>query len=65
MSNPIDLSAVTLNKVLIIMSKVLRIQPLIFIKSLGVFVEEVGEEFSLIQATNVQKLIQNQCLKGG
>lgn len=43
MSNPIDLSAVTLNKVLIIMSKVLRIQPLIFVKSLWVFVEEVED----------------------
>lgn len=43
MSNPIDLGAITLSKVLLIMSKELRIQPLIFVKSLGIFVEEVGE----------------------
>lgn len=43
MSNPIDLCAITLNKVLLIMSKGLRIQPLIFVKSLGICVEEVGE----------------------
>lgn len=43
MSNPIDLSAITLNKVLLIVTKGLRIQPLIFVKSLGIFVEEVGE----------------------
>jgi len=43
MSNPIDLSTITVNKVLLIVSKGLRIQPLIFVKSLGIFVEEVGE----------------------
>lgn len=43
MSNPIDLCAITLNKVLLIMSKGVRIQPLIFVKNLGIFVEEVGE----------------------
>lgn len=43
MSNPIDLCAITLNKALLIMSKGLRIQPLILVKSLRVFVEEVGE----------------------
>lgn len=43
MSNPFDLSAITLNQVLFILNKGLRIQPLIFVKSLEIFVEEVGD----------------------
>lgn len=42
MSNPIDLSAITLNKVLLIMTR-LGIQRLIFTKSFGIFVEVVEE----------------------
>lgn len=43
MSNPIDLSAITLNKVLLIMTKGLGIQPLIFVKSFRILVEVVEE----------------------
>lgn len=43
MSNPIDLSAITLNKVLLIMTKGLGIQPLIFVKSSRILVEVVEE----------------------
>lgn len=47
MTNPIDLSALTLSTELLIRSKGLRIQPLVFVTSLGIFVQEAGERENL------------------
>lgn len=63
MSNAIDLSAITLKKVLLIMTG-LGIQHLIFVKSFRIFVEVVEERgISLIRATNVQKFIRHSSIK--